>query len=32
LTSDQKQQLAAIWKKRIDLTLLPALKRLQLAD
>jgi hypothetical protein len=32
LTTEQKQQLAAIWKKRIDLTLAPALKRLQLAD
>jgi hypothetical protein len=32
LTVDQKQQLAAIWKKRIDLTLAPALKKLRLAD
>lgn len=32
LTGDQKQQLAAIWKKRIDLTLAPALERLHLAN
>ena len=30
LTADQKQQLAAVWKKRIDLTLAPALKRVPL--
>lgn len=32
LTADQKQQLAAIWKKRIDLTLPPALKKLRLTE
>ena len=32
LTADQKQQIAAIWKKRIDLTLTPALQKLRLAD
>jgi hypothetical protein len=32
LTTDQKQQLAAIWKRRIDLTLAPALKKLRLTD
>jgi hypothetical protein len=32
LTTDQKQQLAAIWKKRIDLTLPPALTKLQLVN
>jgi hypothetical protein len=31
LTADQKQQLAAIWKKRIDLTLAPALTKLRLS-
>lgn len=30
LTPDQKHQLAAIWQKRIDLTLAPALKKLNL--
>jgi len=32
LTAAQKDQLAAVWKKRIDLTLEPALKKLRLAD
>lgn len=32
LTIDQKQQIATIWKKRIDLTLAPALKKLRLVD
>jgi hypothetical protein len=31
LTADQKQQLAKIWQRRIDLTLAPALKELNLS-
>lgn len=32
LTADQKRQLAAIWQKRIDLTLAPALRKLNLIE
>ncbi|HVJ42562.1 MAG TPA: hypothetical protein VM639_13750 [Dongiaceae bacterium] len=32
LTADQKRQLAGIWQKRIDLTLAPALRKLNLLE
>jgi hypothetical protein len=32
LTADQRQQLTKIWQKRIDLTLAPALKQLNLSE